>query len=66
MNLPGVFFALMIPPYDDCKCRLCQHGGILRKKVTDFIYVGQGARHDILIEQIKEVEKKIFSPSFPI
>lgn len=56
------FLCLDDPTHDDCKCRSCR--AFCGESHPDFIYVeGQGARHDILIEQIKEVEKKaVFSP----
>lgn len=60
------FLCLDDPTHDDCKCRSCR--AFCGESHPDFIYVeGQGARHDILIEQIKEVEKRqSFPPSFPL
>ena len=56
------FLCLDDPTDDYCQCRSCR--AFNGKSHPDFIYVeGQGARHDILIEQIKDVEKKaVYAP----
>ena len=47
------FLCLDDPTHDDCKCRSCR--AFCGESHPDFIYVeGQGARHDILIEQMRE------------
>lgn len=55
-------FLCLDDPLGDCTCRSCR--AMRSGTHPDFIYVeGQGKRHDILIEQVKELERKAaFAP----